>query len=109
MKTNELQRLIVDFSSLQGDQQQKFILSTTKNDLALICEIVLNYLKNKLDNTYIITRKLKKFKDFIRNIVKKSLSASKKRVLLASIKGIYILRNIFPLALEKIRQITHND
>lgn len=98
----KLGKLIKEFISLNPVEQREFILKTSSNVLSLIVEIIYNYLKGKIDNFEQIKTKLKKFKNFIREIVKKKYSHKYIREHLSTVRGLHILRLIFPLALKYI-------
>lgn len=96
-------KLIESFIGLKPTEQRTFILETSSSTLLLIIEVIYNYLKGKLQNYSEIRSKLIRFKDFIRNIVKRKLSFIRRRELLSSQRGIYILRNIFEFTLRELQ------
>lgn len=102
MVSNQKQKLIKAFINLTPVEQREFILKTTSKNILLVIEIVYNYMKGTLTNFKSIKSKLKKFKIFLRNIVKKKNSQKYRRKLLTSTAGIYALRLIFPLALKTL-------
>ena len=75
-----------------------YLKKITRREIDYVSEIVLNFLKNKIHFAYREFSKLKKIKNFMREFVKNKKAYKIKKSLILSVKGLYLLNVLLPLA-----------
>ena len=79
-----------------------YLKQVTNREIDYISEIVFNFLKNKIHVNYREFSKLKKIKNFMRDFVKNKKGYRIKKKLILTVKGLYLINIIFPLALNTL-------
>ena len=93
---------ILFLNSLSPTERSKILKNLGSQYINTICEIFSNFLKQNLTTCPKTISKVKKYKNYIRNLTRKRHSLSLKRKHIASKKGGAILSVLLPLAASLI-------
>ena len=77
-----------------------YLKSVTNKEIDFICEVILNFLNKKIPTKYRDFSKLKKIKSFLHQFIRSKRGYKLKKKLILSVKGLYLLTILFPLALQ---------
>ena len=100
-KIENLAKKILKFK--QSDRYLYF-KTISNQDIKLISEIILNFLKNNLEVDFESFNLLKRVKKELYTLSSKKISYKNKRALLFSIKGLHIINLVLPLFLDTVNK-----
>ena len=97
--------LVLLLAKLSPEKRKKVISALGKKHIDCLAEVFLNFLKNNLTRSSKVLRSLKKYKNHIRKVANKGVSAVKKKKILRSQTGGAILSILLPLAASVITSL----
>lgn len=87
-------------------RRNKFIKNVcSKKEIDTISELVLNFLKGNIKCNKKLIRSLKKYSKYFSNIIKKSFSSAKKKIILSSKSGGFILSTLLNIGLPILSKL----
>ena len=86
---------------LKKNRDRLAYLKQIKNkEIDFISEIILNFIKKRIPVDYQNFSRLKKIEQFMKEFIKNKKAYKLKKKLILSLKGLYLLSVLFPLALK---------
>ena len=108
-KTKELlqekSRILSLLSKLPDKIRNKVIRALSPNDTKLVCEIFINLLSGNITKSKKILNKLEKYRNYIRYLADKKIALQKKKKILYSKKGGFLLGALLPLAVTVLSRL----
>ena len=91
--------------SLPIKKRNKIIkLTASSSEINSVIEIFLNFLNNGLNCNFFFIKSVKKYSNYFNRLIKKSLSIRKKRDLLTSKTGGFLLQGLLAFALPVLKE-----
>lgn len=91
--------------SLKSSDQQTVLKKINNTQIDYISEICLNFLSSNINTGYTKISLLAKFRNYIHKLSSRSVSYKTKRIIITSLKGLYILKILLPLTLQVLNSI----
>lgn len=100
--------LLVYLNQLSKRQRNQLLSQLKREHLDCLCALAVNYLKGNLPVPPTKARKLHRLRELIQALCHKTLSLSKKKAILISQKGGFILGALIPAAISLIGSLVGN-
>ena len=112
-KTNSKKNVLIDgkgrilslLSKLPDKIRNRVIRALSPNDTKLVCEVFVNLLVGNLTKSKKILNKLEKYREEIRKLADKKIALRKKKQILYSKKGGFLLGALLPLAVTVLSKL----
>ena len=87
-------------------RRNKFIKNVcSKSEIDAIAELVLNFLQSNVKCNKKLIKSLKRYSNYFSNLIKKSISSAKKKIILTSKSGGFILSTLLNIGLPILSKL----